>query len=635
MTKVNNAQLDYDPLQVIGLFKTDFYYAVPTYQRGYSWTKDEINELLADLDDAYRNYPDEEYLLGQIIVCPTINKRKSLPRDIVQLDLIDGQQRCTTLYIFLLRCISRVKEAISSETLELREAEKSRFREWEGCSEVIDDDDNLIPRVKAASNGEDFLKLLISDQVLPEPNGPTQVNILGAVTEIDNALEKMTPREVFDFLKFVLTQVWVVRLGLNTAEHALRVFQKVNNRGLQLDDSDLIKSYLFQSAKSDSDYALLSKQWDAATNKLYQAGNKRLRQMENLMKLLIGIRTGKSISKGALYDTWVKEFQSGDSSSSSTEIEIDKVSSFALQLPTEAQNLVIISKGQIPQDSQKSDLIQGTLDARWIQPYEILLAGAHLDAESYKNLLRIVEDRTMLSFWSKEKNNSFESIIHPWAKEVKQLDSFATLEEIRSASARAFEDFQDLSARAFLGIKSLSYNVGTHKPRMRYVLARVHNAFQDSQDVNGPTISALLRTDGGYHLDHVFPKSEGKRANWTQSRSKDQELGTASRYDQSIHSIGNLILLHPADNISQSDALPWSPEKQTNLGKSELFLNRALVDDSYWPNIDGRLAPKIRELQKKRNVEISEDKNSEELIDALAQLYWDVLSDNIKNHFGI
>jgi uncharacterized protein with ParB-like and HNH nuclease domain len=79
----------------------------------------------------------------------------------------------------------------------------------------------------------------------------------------------------------------VVRLGLNTSQHALRVFQKVNNRGLQLDDADLIKSYLFQSVKSDENYSLLAKHWESATLELSKAKNKRLKPMENLMKLLM------------------------------------------------------------------------------------------------------------------------------------------------------------------------------------------------------------------------------------------------------------------------------------------------------------------------------------------------------------
>jgi hypothetical protein len=628
MTSINNSQLDYKPLQVIDLFHSAAYYTVPSYQRGYSWTLDEIQELLSDLDDAYRSYPDEEYLLGQIIVCPSKVMNPNLPRDVVQFELIDGQQRCTTLYLFLLRSIAKVQKDVDEGTLVLSRAEQGKLDEWAPLRQVIDLKDQVLPRIKAASNGGSLLEKLLENQILANAEGPTQVNMLNAVEEIDSALNKLSPKEAFDFLRFVLNQVWVVRLGLNTPEHALRVFQKVNNRGLQLDDADLIKSYLFQSVKTDEAYKILSMHWEAATIELARAKNKRLKPMENLMKLLIGIRTGKSISKGSLYDTWVKEL-----------VNEEAVTELALNLKGDASNLVTISQGKIPFDHQKSDLIQGTMDAGWIQPYEILLAGAHLDPESYKNLLRIVEDRTMLSFWSKEKNNSFEAIIHPWAKAVKDLDSFASIQDIRNASAKAFDDFQDLLNRSFLGIQSLSYTTKSHRPRIRYILARVHNTVQNEFDVNGMSVENLMRTPGasesGYHLDHIFPQSDIKREFWRQSKSKDEVLSSsATRYLSSINSIGNLVLLHHEDNLKQSDALPWDEEKLQNLAKSELYLNRVLTPSQYWKH-DERINQRLQAFQSKRNVLISKETWSEDQTDQLAQLYWDILSSSIRKNFGI
>jgi uncharacterized protein with ParB-like and HNH nuclease domain len=637
LPSLNNSSLDYDPLIVENLFDASSYYIVPAYQRGYSWSVEEIKELLSDLDDAFRNYPDEEYLLGQIIVCPSITNEVKL-ESINKLDLIDGQQRCTTLYLFLLRALSRIQTALEDKTLKISRAQDAKVKAWQFCAELFDTSDNPLPRIRAASNGSAYLSLLLDDNSAEkeikgqavatfEPKGPTQANMKAAVEEIDSHLEKLSHEEVFSFLHFVMTQVWIVRLGLNTAQHALRVFQKVNNRGLELDDADLIKSYLFQALKSDEDYAELSKHWEDATNKIHSARNKRLKQMENLMKLLIGIRTGLSISKGKLYDTWVDQLNSEE-----------QVFEFANKLPIAASQLVLISQGKIPKDQQKSDLIQGTMDAGWIQPYEVLLAGAHLDTESYKNLLRIVEDRTMLSFWSKEKNNTFEAIIHPWAQAVKELDTYATIEEIREASARALEDFSDLSARAFLGIKSLRYSVQTHRSRMRYVLARVHNAFQGRYSAGSASIESLLKTNSGegkgFHLDHVFPQAEGKKLDWVQSETKDAELGEASRYSSAIQSIGNLVLLHPKDNISQADALPWDDEKQANLGASELFINRVL-NANFVSTKSGPLADELKLLQTKRQVAITQENYSEEKIDSMAQLYWDILLEDIKGHFGI
>ena len=93
--------LQYDPLKVSALFATDQFYMIPKYQRNYSWTDEEVSELMSDLTEAWKRFPDEAYLLGQIIVCPSTEPLQSI-ENTSQWDLIDGQQRCTTLYLFVL-----------------------------------------------------------------------------------------------------------------------------------------------------------------------------------------------------------------------------------------------------------------------------------------------------------------------------------------------------------------------------------------------------------------------------------------------------------------------------------------------------------------------------------------------------
>ena len=80
-----------DDSSVASLFQS--FYAVPDYQREYVWETEQVEQLLTDLreemgDGAAPDAP--EYFIGSIVVCPG-------PDGV--LDLIDGQQRMTTLYI--------------------------------------------------------------------------------------------------------------------------------------------------------------------------------------------------------------------------------------------------------------------------------------------------------------------------------------------------------------------------------------------------------------------------------------------------------------------------------------------------------------------------------------------------------
>ena len=615
------AGLNYEVMNVDDLFTHNQFYMVPRYQRGYAWGVEEVRELLRDLTESHDKFPTEDYLLGQMIVCPSNEPLKSIKPDIQQWDLIDGQQRTTTLYLMMVIIGARV-EGEMKEPLSVSAKQERALMDLRKTTPQIDEPDKYQPRIKTASNGDEFVRLLLENKSLGSPNGPTQANLLTAIQEINDHLDTLEDAVISSFYKYVMTRVRVVRLELESAAHALRVFQKVNNRGLQLDDADLIKAYLFQTL-SDNDFDDAAKKWDESTNNLYQARLKRVRAMEFLMKVLIGIRKGQSISTGELFVAWRDELETSD-----------QVKALMGHLPENAKVLVRLSKGQLP-NGAKTDLTSGTFMASWIQQFEVMLAGKHLESSGYDTLLKMVEDRTMISYWAKEPSQKFEQIIHSWAHSVSKLDPYATEEEIWEAGPEARKNFDDLSQRAFLGIRNLSYATISHRDRLRYVLARVNRVVQQSVNVTAYQMAELLETSRnnsvGYDLDHVFPKADSQRPHWKISEEKNNEMGVADRSDAAINSIGNLVLLHPNDNRSQSDALPWDEEKSENLGASELYLNRLLLDPLERAQANLRIA-KI--LKKYESQTPSLTSWGEEAVEAWASVYWEILLSDIRRNLG-
>src|SRR5262245_40715235 len=85
-----------DPkLRTIGQLFDDAIYTVPVYQRNYAWRGEQIEQLISDIKDAI-DEKQEGYLLGNLIV----TKRESKSAT-VDFEVIDGQQRLTTLYLLL------------------------------------------------------------------------------------------------------------------------------------------------------------------------------------------------------------------------------------------------------------------------------------------------------------------------------------------------------------------------------------------------------------------------------------------------------------------------------------------------------------------------------------------------------
>jgi uncharacterized protein with ParB-like and HNH nuclease domain len=81
-------------ITVGGIFQA--FYAVPDYQREYVWEAAQVEQLLSDIlgemPPKQQEGPPAEYFIGSIVVCPNVTG---------VLDLIDGQQRMTTLFVVL------------------------------------------------------------------------------------------------------------------------------------------------------------------------------------------------------------------------------------------------------------------------------------------------------------------------------------------------------------------------------------------------------------------------------------------------------------------------------------------------------------------------------------------------------
>lgn len=83
-------EIGFDKQKIADVFK--HWYTVPSYQRHYVWDSDNVDDLLSDFERNYQEHKDDEYFLGSYIY----QDKGS------EYDLLDGQQRITTLFPFLL-----------------------------------------------------------------------------------------------------------------------------------------------------------------------------------------------------------------------------------------------------------------------------------------------------------------------------------------------------------------------------------------------------------------------------------------------------------------------------------------------------------------------------------------------------
>lgn len=551
---------DFDAKSVDDIFRTGNTYHVPLYQRGYAWTDEEVEQLLGDLTLAFTERPEEFYLLGQAIFCKSDGSW----------EIVDGQQRLTTLFLFLViswRRLSSIKSEFDFNTSTLVDTITSMVLNVDGGS-------HSGARLAVASSGRGYIDALIKGDEFPDEDiDSTQENIRNATDSITTWLNVNfeNGQVLFDFTWFILRQVTILTLVLDDTRQALRVFQKMNNRGLTLDDADLLKNLLFVKA-DDQEFKRLSESWDKATQSLFKSRLKRVRSMEFLMKALVGIETGKSIPTSQVFDTW------------ESRLEDQKVAQqFAFSLDDRANSLQLASHNKAP-DGTAIYETPGTHMFKWVQHLQVLLAGDHLTLKSYKLLASVVEDRAMLSMLAGEKNQDFERILHKWSQSIRALSQSATRAEILTASSSALANVEDLLADMKREVPKLSYKVQSQRNKLRYVLARTAQYVESVADSNYLKNEVLVKlvqpTARGvrkFHIDHIFPQSERQSLSW----SGNPEI---------LQSVGNLALLHPDDNQAQGDMLPGEIEKQINFAGSKLIINQALCSLDMLRNMQPRVS---------------------------------------------
>jgi len=235
---------------VIKIFKIEEQYIIPAYQRPYSWEYDECFTLYSDIMEAFHDTESsEDYFIGNIVIA-----KSSTIKD--KLEVIDGQQRLTTLLLFI-----KVLSIFSPEHKALKD-----------CLEIEDwETDKTFPRIKSeifeSNDGEslqdilklekdDFEKLLIEyfkkGKFVEKKNSTRfEKNIMFFYNWIKFYTEK---EDLKNFIRYLLTQVYLLPIELEgrtpeeAREKALKIFETMNNRGKELSDADIFKARLYDKA---------------------------------------------------------------------------------------------------------------------------------------------------------------------------------------------------------------------------------------------------------------------------------------------------------------------------------------------------------------------------------------------------
>lgn len=274
--------------QLRRIFCDDYFFAIPHYQRPYAWTTEQTAELLDDLLISMETSRETPYFLGSIVLIKD--------PDIARAEVVDGQQRLTTLTILF--CVLRELSRNAKRSEELDEYVRARGKPLEGIEDrfrlSLRERDQQIYRDNVQSMGR-LGAFVDGDTNLPD----SQQRIRENSKYIWENLKYFSEEKRDNLATFLILRCFLVVVSAADQDSAYRIFSVMNDRGLNLSPTDILKADIIGGIEGQRQ-SVYSQKWEDMEEDLGR---------ENFRDLFAHIRMiyVKSKARGNL----TKEFRDG------------------------------------------------------------------------------------------------------------------------------------------------------------------------------------------------------------------------------------------------------------------------------------------------------------------------------------
>lgn len=213
------------------LFDTEAHYVIPRYQRAYAWEDKEIVQLIDDINDS-----TGDYYIGSLVVAKVKGKVKG---KVETYEVVDGQQRLTTLYLLLHYLVSYGGlEGEVGKTLSFDCRPNSNY---------------TLTHIQG---------LLLDRNSLADNEDRLEQSIMNGLKVID---QKFTTGDAIDVADFIDRLKSVILYRIEVPEHTdlNRYFEIMNTRGEQLEQHDILKAQLMGYLSNRCEQEFFARVWDA------------------------------------------------------------------------------------------------------------------------------------------------------------------------------------------------------------------------------------------------------------------------------------------------------------------------------------------------------------------------------------
>lgn len=562
---------------------------IPIFQRAYSWKQSNWDQFI---DDTF--YSDDDPFMGVIIGVGEIDYNDTNYQKLI---LLDGQQRITTISIFLLSLYNRFKQFNEFNDMEnedaiiLKNELKKRL--------TIKKNSIFEPRLslsKQNNNKDDFDFLIYSTLDIKKvkcPNNFGNRRISHAFKFFNEYCnDEIQNFEILQNKYTSLKKIMFVELAEDSHSDAFKLFDVLNNRGMPLSAMDILRNSIFQeffNINTDNSYLedkniifneIMENLGDSSTQTRF------LRQFYMAFKHEPKLKTSISkITKGNVVDVYNELIKKDvtylfDSIREASEIYKDFIN---------------FSNG-----NKFNEMYENLFNLGIAPSYTLLLFLCKkklFDNEKYKNILLLIRKffilRNLLDTPpTRELDYLFSKIVSKLNEEInenKNSEDYFTLIKDMLFERKELKDKELLESK-------ISDDIYETNPRMvKYLLCLIEENNRNADlKIN---LWELKKGKPIFTIEHILPQEGlGKNKEWIKELNTKNEEDARKLRDKYTHKIGNLTLTTSNSKLSDFTF----KDKKNRIDKNNMligynngfFINEYISQQENW-NIE-----KIKERQK-------------------------------------
>lgn len=510
-------------------------YKVPIYQRPYAWGKDQWEDLFEDLKNLKS---DDMHFFGSIVVVPEGEHRFGIN----YFQVVDGQQRLATVLIWL--------SAIRDVAQEKRNTELATYltetflfaKEWENGRQ------KKVPKLQLGELDNDAFQRVLEGKSKEGSH---------SIYECYKYFKNKTDKE--NMWQIILNNISIVHINAFNHFNAFRLFETLNDRGLELSAADLIKNFLLMKVSKDEE-ALndVINQW----NEMYDKVRDR-EPVKFIRRYFLANYKGK-ISESRLYEE-VREKLEGE--------DTEKIRDFTRALN---ENATIYKKilecsflsEKINKKLRELHLVEVAPSFTLLLKIMPCLTNDEISEKDILDIMDMIESFHIRWGVCGQSTSTLDQIYNDICmslNNIKPQDFKATIKDIlqKVISKNNVDDNtfkENFKARPFK----------PDETRTKYILWKL------SKPTGETTINIKQ-----IQTEHVMPqKLSNKWLNHLKEKTSKNEDEVKALHKENLNKIGNLTIIKGEWNISMSNR-PFK-EKQKDYKKSEFQITKELCNYADW-----------------------------------------------------